>query len=83
MRNYLDMESEVVEMKRTQTEVAKKFSISRPFLNQVLGGRKRFSWGRAKKLAAALDVCPAAVMDASPAELRKLFKLEDSANGEA
>ena len=56
-----------------QTQIAKKYGISSPFFSQILRGQKRFSWGRAKELAAALSVSPETIMDASPAELRRIF----------
>jgi transcriptional regulator with XRE-family HTH domain len=60
-----------------QRQTARKHGISPSHFSQVLNGHKRFSWGRAKELAAALRVSPQRLMDAGPDELRKIFKVKN------
>jgi transcriptional regulator with XRE-family HTH domain len=68
-----------MEVSMNQDQIAKKYGISAPFFSQVLNGHKRFSWGRAKELAAALRVSPQQLMDAGPDELRRIFKVRNGA----
>jgi DNA-binding transcriptional regulator YdaS (Cro superfamily) len=60
-----------------QGQTARKHGISPSHFSQVLNGHKRFSWGRAKDLAAALRVSPQRLMDAGPDELREIFRVKN------
>ena len=61
-----------------QAQVSEKIGVSQPHLSQVLNGDKRFSWQTAKRIASLFENLSAAtLMDATPAELRKIFGVDN------
>jgi transcriptional regulator with XRE-family HTH domain len=63
----------------TQSQLAEKFGLSTGYMSMLLSGDRRISWPTAKRVAGCFDgLEPATLMDATPAQLKTLFGLDDA-----
>lgn len=61
-------------IKTTQKHIAKMARVSAPFISQVLTGKKRPSWKKAKELADATGTDPVVWMEGTPDEIRAAIR---------
>ena len=61
-------------MKFKQKYLASKVGLSESHISQILGGTRRPSWKKAKKLAEATGTTPELWLDGKPAEIRRAIE---------
>ena len=58
----------------TQTQIAKNSGVSPGFISLCMSGKKRPSWGKAKKIAATTGTDPVVWMEGTPEEIRTAIR---------
>ncbi len=61
-------------IKLNQKTIAKKAGISEPFVSQIVNGKKRPTWTKAKKLADATTTNPELWLEGTPDQIRDAIK---------
>jgi transcriptional regulator with XRE-family HTH domain len=57
----------------TQRELAAALGVSEPLLSHLLNGRRNLTWPRARVWGAKLRINPIRLIDAEPAELKRIL----------